>query len=137
MKAKIFLITALLSVSISFLFAGSPNTIIIKSHSMTIEIRLFDDLSRLAPETPIEATFDDSDPRPAPDIARLAPITPKEATFEDLADDPSLPSEKMASLVNIRPETPSVADFDDVPGSGDSIIPESWETESIAFSAFK
>jgi hypothetical protein len=137
MKTKAFIITALLACTVSLLFAGSPKTIIIKSESMTIEIHLFDDISWLAPETPKEATFEDSEPRPAPDIARLAPITPKEATFEDLAADPTFPAQKLDPLVNIRPETPEVADFEDTPGSGDSNIPGSWDPLSFAFSALK
>jgi hypothetical protein len=111
MKTKHFILTALFLYSVSLLFAGSPRTIVITTNSITIELNIYDDYSWLAPEPPKEATFDDSEPRPAPDITRLAPITPKEALFDEAGSD-SLTSPKLLTLQNIMPVTPKEAEFE-------------------------
>jgi hypothetical protein len=137
MKTKILILTAILAGSVSLLFAGSPKTYIIKSNSITIEFTVYDDYSWLAPETPREATFEDSEPRPAPDIARLAPITPKEATFNEACSDPSTPSEMMLSLQNIAPVAPKEADFDETAEEDVSGSHDLWNPEFFSFSNVK
>jgi hypothetical protein len=55
------------------------------------------------PSTPAEATFEDN---ATFDVNQLMPQTPSEAMFDDM------PSE-MASMADLAPVTPPMADFDD------------------------
>jgi hypothetical protein len=136
MKTKILILTVFFACSVSFLFAGSPRTFVIKTTSITIKLSNYEDYSWLAPETPKEATFEDPEPRPAPDITRLAPITPKEATFDESDTDPSS-SGTLLTLQNIKPVTPEEADFEEVKEADDPGSPESWNPGFFATSSLK
>jgi hypothetical protein len=84
MKTRILIILALISVNVSFVFAGNANTNR-KSFESPSATDFSTQTTMLAPVTPMEATFEDT---PEPDqllqpVSSLAPVTPKEATFEE------------------------------------------------------
>ena len=83
MKTKILIILALITCQITIAAArsNSPKGVDGPARSEWIA-----PLSRLAPVTPVEATFDDAmDVNPVTLIhSSLAPVTPKEATFDDI-----------------------------------------------------
>lgn len=96
MKTKIIIIAAVLFLQAGFLFAGNESTSApVASPIATI---------RLAPTTPVEATFEEV--AFVNECSALVPVTPWEATFEDM------PTE-MISMVDLAPSLPNVADFDD------------------------
>jgi hypothetical protein len=113
MKTIIHILTALFVMNFTFLSAGNPRTIIVKTYGSTYKISIYNDISDLGPVTPKEALFIDSEPRPASEINRLAPITPREATFEESKDEIDILSIDKVMLQQIAPETPKEAEFED------------------------
>ena len=84
MKTKTLIILALLSLNITLVSAGKFPY---KGTDGPSKSEYMIPLNLVAPVTPIEATFEDSDdPTGAMNsISSLAPVTAKEATFEDLS----------------------------------------------------
>ena len=96
MKTKIITLAAVLFLQAGFLFAGNEST----SAPVTSPIATI----RLAPTTPVEATFEEV--AFVNECSALVPVTPSEATFEDMPTD-------MISIVDVAPALPTEADFDD------------------------
>jgi hypothetical protein len=124
MKTKIQILTALLVMNLTLLYAGDPKINIMKADLNKENISF--NRTDLAPVTPKEAFFNDSEAQPVSEISFLAPITPKEAIFEDYNEEFFIQSLSQI-LKKIAPETPDEAEFDnDVPilGSGiESLVP--------------
>ena len=73
----------------------------------------------LSPSAPLEATFTDLVPDPAPAAISLAPVTPREATFGDEYAEILTKN----SLQSLSPITPAEADFEDtIPTTGNPIL---------------
>jgi len=104
MKAKSIIIAAVLSLQVSFLFAGNNETAPTANNEIS-----FVTVSTLAPVTPGEATFEETTFTNAfdYDVTYLAPVTPVEANFSDVVP------EKNIDLTILAPVTPSEADFND------------------------
>ena len=83
MKTKILIILALITCQITIATARSNSPKGADGPARSVWIA---PLSRLAPVTPVEATFDDAiDVNPVTlSLPALAPVTPKEATFDDV-----------------------------------------------------
>ena len=105
MKSTTIIFTAVLSLQISVLFAGSNETI-----SMLNEETVFCPTCLLAPVTPIEATFEEAELTNTFtfDFSALAPVTPEEADFSDVVP------EKNMDFSILAPVTPSEADFNEI-----------------------
>ncbi|MEI7727741.1 MAG: hypothetical protein WCK09_21725 [Bacteroidota bacterium] len=100
MKTTIAILTAVLTLSVSTLFAGNDSpSIPVSNDNATIAMEF------LAPVAPAEATFEDLPM--VNEITTLAPVLPSEATFEDVASD-------MISTFYLAPVVPTQADFEDV-----------------------
>ena len=112
MKAKIYILTALLAVNLSLLSEGNPEISIMKDNSKADNISLH--RIELVPVTPGEAFFSDAEPRPVSEISRLTPITLKEATFEEGTEEISIPIISPLVLQKIAPETPKEAEFEEI-----------------------
>jgi hypothetical protein len=97
MKTTIILLTALLTLQVSVLFAGKHSDVIPGTKETPIVA-----VTSLAPVAPATATFDDASP--AADLTALAPVTPSEATF---SDEPATDN-----LSTFEPVIPAEADFE-------------------------
>ena len=113
MKAIIYILTAFFVMNFTLLSAGNPKIIILQVNGSTFRISYYDDYSNLAPVTPKEAFFNDSEPRPLSEINRLAPITPKEATFEEINAESGTITMNPLILKKISPVTPKEAEFEE------------------------
>lgn len=113
MKTTIYILTALFVMNFTLLSAGNPKIIIVKANGITFRISYDNNYSELAPVTPKEALFNDSEPRPLAEINRLAPITPKEATFEDSKVEFIFQPLNPLLLQKFAPVTPKEAEFED------------------------
>ena len=104
MKAKSIIIAAVLSLQVSFLFAGNTETTSSANNESSLN-----SISTLAPVTPGEATFEEPTFTNAftLNVTNLAPVTPVEADFSDVVP------EKNIDLTILAPVTPSEADFND------------------------
>jgi hypothetical protein len=104
MKAKSIIIAAVLSLQVSFLFAGNN-----EPESTANNESSFVTISTLAPVTPGEATFEETTFTNAfaYNVTNLAPVTPVEADFSDVVP------EKNIDMTILAPLTPSEADFND------------------------
>jgi hypothetical protein len=104
MKAKSIIIAAVLSLQVSFLFAGNNETAPSANNESS-----FVTISNLAPVTPGEATFEETTFTNAfaLNVTNLAPVTPVEADFSDFVP------EKNIDMTILAPVTPSEADFND------------------------
>lgn len=96
MKTTTIIIAALL-LQVNILFANIDGVPERETKELTFTTSVF-----LAPVTPKEATFDETD---ASAEILIQPVTPKEATFEEETEE--------LSLVNLAPVTPAEADFND------------------------
>jgi hypothetical protein len=103
MKTLTIIITAILSLQISTLFAGSDCPI----DKSSIDNKASYCVS-LAPTAPLEATFEDEEM--ILDLSKYAPSTPKEATFEDESETEGISAELLKS---VAPSVPAQADFND------------------------
>jgi hypothetical protein len=113
MKTTIYILAALFVMNFTLLSAGNPKIIIVRVNIKTDKIHVHE--AELAPVTPKEAFFNDSEPRPLYEISRLAPITSMEATFEEIQSDFIIPSISPFVLQKIAPVTPGEADFEETP----------------------
>jgi len=123
----------LLVMNFTLVYAGDPRSPITKADLKTDNIS--PNKIDLAPVTPPEAFFDDTESLPVTDISRLAPITPKEATFEEYNADILIPIPGTVTSKKLAPETPGEAGFDDelpLLGSGiESLAPLSFKIASF------
>ena len=104
MKATRIIIAAVLSLQVSFLFAGNNKTSLgVYNEAVS------NNLNILAPVTPGEATFEETTLTGAFTfgLTNLAPTTPDEADFSDIVP------EKNIDLTILAPVTPTEADFND------------------------
>jgi len=100
MKTTTIIIAAVLSLQVSYLFAGNdfpPTTPNINASTSSFV--------SLVPTTPDEATFEDE--ATFTEIAELAPVTPEEADFSDVVPEASM------DINTLAPITPAEADFSD------------------------
>jgi hypothetical protein len=107
MKTMIIFLSTLLILNTSLIFAHTPGEI--KSEPIKMEMTV--GVDKLIPVMPILVEFTDgTDYLAMPDamIMKLAPFTPKEADFEDSDFLSPVNIEKLA------PETPKESDFEDV-----------------------
>lgn len=105
MKATTIIITAVLSLQISVLFAGNHEiSPIVNNETVSYDMRT------LVPVTPDEATFEDVNLLSdfTFDFLTLAPVTPTEADFSDIVP------EKNIDLTILVPVAPAEADFNDI-----------------------
>ena len=104
MKATNIIFAAVLTLQVSFLFAGN-NT----ATSTAPNESAFCPTCVLAPVTPKEATFEEVTETTAfPfDLSILAPVTPLEADFSDVVP------EKILDMTILAPVAPAEADFDE------------------------
>jgi hypothetical protein len=109
MKKAAYILLLLMIVNIRFLDAAISNPIV-KSPDVKSETGISNNI--LAPSTPREALFSDSEPEPELNYETLKPMTPKEASFDD-----QFTLEREQSLENLfkhlSPVTPEKADFND------------------------
>jgi hypothetical protein len=127
MKATTIIIAAVLSLQVSFLFAGNNETVSTANNEngfcsictlapvtpteATFEETTFSNtftlnVTSLAPVTPVEADFSDIVPEKNMDLTILAPVTPSEADFNDGIEDQSV------DYISLAPVTPDEADFE-------------------------
>ncbi len=98
MKAIAIILTAVLSLQVGVLFAGTD--VVVPSTEMNSTTTLVS----IAPTTPVEATFEEIVLEDQ--FAGLSPVTLYEASFEDF-------SLEMVSVKDLSPVTPLEADFSD------------------------
>lgn len=99
-----YILTAILGLQFNMLVASNLTS---GSNLSNKEINLTD-LSALAPGTPREADFSDVAPESSNNYNHLAPANPKVASFEEPAQ-----LNESGNLMNLAPELPSEADFND------------------------
>lgn len=111
MKTKIHMLTAILIMNFTVLYAGDPLVISTRATSKAYTVSV--PVTELAPVTPMEATFTDYVPAPSSDIRPLSTITLAHV-ISDLIDDAAflLPFEP-SFLLETAPSTPKEAGFDD------------------------
>jgi hypothetical protein len=100
MKTKIIIILSFLALNLNFALAGNDKPAEFKTQT---------NVSKLAPVTPQEATFNDIVPEPSVTLTSLAPVAPKEATFGDEPNSGTMISDDM--LKSLAPSAPKEADF--------------------------
>ncbi len=106
MKTKTYILVILLAFSFSILTAGEFSKV---KSSLVTEMNPVNELNRLAPFTPLEASFDEEVMGYLP--VSLYPYAPEFADFSDVLPEPASPS------VNIAPEVPIEATFEDEPST--------------------
>jgi hypothetical protein len=104
MNATNIIIAAILSLQVSFLYAGNNET-----RPVVNDETVLCPTCMLAPITPIEATFEEITLPSAFnfDFTTLLPVTPVEADFSDIVP------EKNLNLTILAPVTPAKADFNE------------------------
>lgn len=105
MKTTTIILATLLTLQISFLFAGNESITATPATEVS-----FSAVSMLAPSTPAEATFEEAGSVTF-DLEALAPATPPAADFEEMVP--------VIDLSALSPATPAEADFTD---AGDQTV---------------
>jgi hypothetical protein len=126
MKATTIIIATVLSLQVSFLFAGNNETASAPNNEnsfcaictlapvtpgeatfeeTTLTNAFIFGLTTLAPTTPAEADFSEIVPEKNLDLTVLVPVTPFEADFNDAIEIIAM------DFSNLAPETPAEADF--------------------------
>ena len=106
MKTTIVILTTLLALNASLIFAHNSTYYAMKAEPVKIEITI--DLDKLIPAMQILAEFNDGTEYiaiPETKLMKLAPITPRVADFEENNSLSPVDIEKLA------PSTPAEADF--------------------------
>ena len=109
MKTTVSILIVLFTFNVYFLKAAISDPVY---KSPTVKSEFDNSYNLLAPTTPKEADFTDSEPDAERNYDILRPMTPKEASFDEQLNTGLFTSlEKL--LKSIAPVTPAKADFDE------------------------